>query len=153
MYIPRSEKLLFHIDDGWGKLLTKYSDAIPEWTQLVVERMLACGTPAMGGAGTAAHLPIAHTPNTFATAVSVRVMRWSDGIFECGSRFTSRGITSSTPSAVRKEAMVISGVEKICLNFGLTPEVSIFQSVVNHWSNFIVFYEREWFFARITLAL
>jgi hypothetical protein len=49
MYIPRPAKLLFQIDDGWGKLLTQYGDAIPEWTQLVVERMLACGgTPAMG---------------------------------------------------------------------------------------------------------
>ena len=48
MYIPRPAKLLFQIDDGWGKLLTKYGDAIPEWTQLVVERMLACGTPTMG---------------------------------------------------------------------------------------------------------
>ncbi|MEG1440148.1 MAG: hypothetical protein RSC83_13380 [Hafnia sp.] len=48
MYIPKPTKLLFQIDDGWGKLLTKYWDAIPEWTQLVVERMLACGTPAMG---------------------------------------------------------------------------------------------------------
>ena len=48
MYIPRPAKLLFQIDDGWGKLLTKHGDAIPEWTQLVVERMLACGTPAMG---------------------------------------------------------------------------------------------------------
>ncbi|ECH8735051.1 transposase, partial [Salmonella enterica subsp. enterica] len=48
MYIPRPAKLLFLIDDGWGKLLTQYGNAIPEWTQLVVERMLACGTPAMG---------------------------------------------------------------------------------------------------------
>lgn len=48
MYIPGPAKLLFQIDDGWGKLLTQYGDAIPEWTQLVVERMLACGTPAMG---------------------------------------------------------------------------------------------------------
>jgi len=38
---PRPAKLLFQIDDGWGKLLTQYGDAIPEWTQLVVERMLA----------------------------------------------------------------------------------------------------------------
>ncbi|TBL66017.1 IS91 family transposase, partial [Hafnia paralvei] len=44
MYIPSPAKLLFQIDDGWGKLLTKHGDAIPEWTQLVVERMLACGT-------------------------------------------------------------------------------------------------------------
>ena len=48
MYIPSPAKLLFQIDDGWGKLLTQYGDAIPEWTQLVVERMLACDTPAMG---------------------------------------------------------------------------------------------------------
>ena len=48
MYIPRPAKLLFQIDDGWGKPLAKYGDAIPEWTQLVVERMLVCGTLAMG---------------------------------------------------------------------------------------------------------
>ena len=48
MYIPRPAKLLFQIDYGWGKLLAKHGDAIPEWTQQVVERMLACGTPAMG---------------------------------------------------------------------------------------------------------
>ena len=69
MYIPRPAKLLFQIDDGWGKLLTQYGDAIPEWTQLVVERMLACVPLQWGYAGTAAHLPIAHTPNTLATAV------------------------------------------------------------------------------------
>lgn len=48
MYIPRPAKLLFQIDDGWGKLLDKHGHTIPEWTQLVIERMLACGTPAMG---------------------------------------------------------------------------------------------------------
>jgi hypothetical protein len=48
MYIPRPAKLLFQIDDGWSKLLAKHGEFIPEWTQLVVERMLACGTPAMG---------------------------------------------------------------------------------------------------------
>lgn len=48
MYIPRPAKLLFQIDDGWSKLPAKHGEFIPEWTQLVVERMLACGTPAMG---------------------------------------------------------------------------------------------------------
>lgn len=48
MYIPRPAKLLFQIDDGWGKLLDKHGHSIPAWTQLVIERMLACGTPTMG---------------------------------------------------------------------------------------------------------
>ncbi|AVX40587.1 IS91 family transposase [Yersinia massiliensis] len=48
MHIPRPAKLLFQIDDGWGQLLAKHGSLIPEWTKLVVERMLACGTGAMG---------------------------------------------------------------------------------------------------------
>ncbi|WP_339053442.1 IS91 family transposase [Arsenophonus endosymbiont of Crataerina pallida] len=48
MYIPRPAKLLFQIDDGWNRLLMKYGSSVPEWTKLVVERMLACGTGAMG---------------------------------------------------------------------------------------------------------
>ncbi|NBJ36286.1 IS91 family transposase, partial [Serratia fonticola] len=46
--IPRPAKLLFQIDDGWGQLLAKHGNVVPEWTKLVIERMLACGTGAMG---------------------------------------------------------------------------------------------------------
>jgi len=48
MHIPRPVKLLFQIDDGWGQLLAKRGNVVPEWTKLVVERMLACGTGTMG---------------------------------------------------------------------------------------------------------
>ena len=48
MYIPRPAILLFQINNGWGKILTKHGDAIPEWTQLVAERMLACGMKVTG---------------------------------------------------------------------------------------------------------
>ncbi|WP_230480613.1 IS91 family transposase [Providencia alcalifaciens] len=48
MHIPRPAKLLFQIDDGWDQLLIKNGHAVPEWTKLVIERMLACGTGAMG---------------------------------------------------------------------------------------------------------
>ncbi|WP_405471077.1 hemagglutinin repeat-containing protein (plasmid) [Morganella morganii] len=48
MYIPRPAKLLFQIDDGWNQLLIKHGSAVPEWTKLVIERMLACGTGTMG---------------------------------------------------------------------------------------------------------
>nr|WP_241391684.1 transposase zinc-binding domain-containing protein [Yersinia frederiksenii]ULG19794.1 IS91 family transposase [Yersinia frederiksenii] len=48
MHIPRPTKLLFQIDDGWGQLLAKHGNTAPEWTKLVIERMLACGTGAMG---------------------------------------------------------------------------------------------------------
>lgn len=48
MYIPRPAKLLFTIDDGWSKFLEKHGDSISQWTRLSVERMLACGTCAMG---------------------------------------------------------------------------------------------------------
>ncbi|MGF7483539.1 hypothetical protein AABS66_18820 [Providencia sp. SP181] len=44
MHIPRPAKLLFQIDDGWNQLLIKNGYAVPEWTKLVIERMLACGT-------------------------------------------------------------------------------------------------------------
>ena len=45
---PQTRKTPLQIDDDWGKLLTKHGDAIPEWTPLAIERMLACGTPVMG---------------------------------------------------------------------------------------------------------
>ncbi|QBY45757.1 IS91 family transposase [Arsenophonus nasoniae] len=48
MYIPRPAKLLFTIDDGWNKFLEKYGDSVSSWTSLSVERMLACGTCAIG---------------------------------------------------------------------------------------------------------
>lgn len=48
MYIPRPPKLLFQIDDGWNRLLINRGHTIPEWAKLVIERMLACGTGAMG---------------------------------------------------------------------------------------------------------
>lgn len=48
MYIPRPAKLLFTIDDGWNKFLEKFGDSVSPWTKLSVERMLACGTCAMG---------------------------------------------------------------------------------------------------------
>ncbi|HGY3149626.1 TPA: IS91 family transposase [Morganella morganii] len=48
MYIPRPAKLLFQIDDGWNRLLINRGHTIPEWTKQVIERMLACGTGAMG---------------------------------------------------------------------------------------------------------
>ncbi len=48
MYIPRPAKLLFTVDNGWERFLEKYGDSFPEWTKLVVERTLACGTGAMG---------------------------------------------------------------------------------------------------------
>jgi len=47
MYIPRPAKLLFLIDDGCNQLLIKHGTTVPEWTKLVIERMLACGTGAM----------------------------------------------------------------------------------------------------------
>ncbi len=48
MYIPRPAKLLFQHDDGWSRYLDKHGDALSDWTKLAVERMLACGTSAMG---------------------------------------------------------------------------------------------------------
>ncbi|ENT9331025.1 transposase zinc-binding domain-containing protein [Salmonella enterica subsp. enterica serovar Thompson] len=48
MYIPRPAKLLFTVDDGWNRYLEKHGDSISDWTRLAVERMLACGTCAMG---------------------------------------------------------------------------------------------------------
>lgn len=48
MYIPRPAKLLFQIDNGWERFLMKHGDSVSEWTKSVVERMLACGTGAMG---------------------------------------------------------------------------------------------------------
>lgn len=48
MHIPRPAKLLFQIDDGWNNYLSKYGHSVPEWTKLVIERMLACGTALMG---------------------------------------------------------------------------------------------------------
>ncbi|EOS95392.1 IS801 transposase, partial [Erwinia tracheiphila PSU-1] len=48
MYIPRPAKLLFTVYDGWNYYLGKHSDSVSQWTRLCVERMLACGTCAMG---------------------------------------------------------------------------------------------------------
>lgn len=48
MYIPRPAKLLFQHDDGWSRYLDKHGDTLSDWNQLAVERMLACGTCAMG---------------------------------------------------------------------------------------------------------
>ncbi len=48
MYIPRPAKLLFTVDDGWNRYLEKHGDSVSQWTRLAVERMLACGTCAMG---------------------------------------------------------------------------------------------------------
>jgi len=48
MHIPRPAKLLFTVDDGWNRYLEKHGDSISQWTRLSVERMLACGTCAMG---------------------------------------------------------------------------------------------------------
>nr|WP_257394272.1 transposase zinc-binding domain-containing protein [Enterobacter hormaechei] len=48
MHIPRPAKLLFTVDDGWNRYLEKHGDSISQWTRLCVERMLACGTCAMG---------------------------------------------------------------------------------------------------------
>jgi len=48
MYIPRPAKLLFTVDDGWNRYLEKHGDNISQWTRLSVERMLTCGSYAMG---------------------------------------------------------------------------------------------------------
>ncbi|MEZ6878807.1 transposase [Enterobacter sp. KBR-315C3_2022] len=48
MYIPRPAKLLFQHDDGWNHYLDKLGYSLSDWTKLAVERMLACGTCAMG---------------------------------------------------------------------------------------------------------
>ncbi|WP_149571799.1 IS91 family transposase, partial [Serratia nevei] len=48
MYIPRPAKLLFQHDDGWSLYLDKHGHTLSDWTKLAVERMLACGTCAMG---------------------------------------------------------------------------------------------------------
>lgn len=48
MYIPRPAKLLFTVDDGWNRYLEKHGDSVSPWTKISVERMLACGTTAMG---------------------------------------------------------------------------------------------------------
>nr|WP_245166604.1 hypothetical protein [Candidatus Erwinia dacicola] len=48
MYITRPAKLLFTVDDGWNRYLEKHGDSVSQWTRLAVERMLACGTCAMG---------------------------------------------------------------------------------------------------------
>ena len=45
----------------------------------------------------------------------------SEWYFECGSRFANRGFASTTPSAARKEAMVICSVGKVCLKFRFMP--------------------------------
>ncbi|PNK88331.1 IS91 family transposase [Serratia odorifera] len=48
MYIPRPAKLLFQHDEGWERFLEKNGHQLTDWTKLSVERMLACGTCAMG---------------------------------------------------------------------------------------------------------
>lgn len=48
MYIPRPAKLLFQYNDGWERFLEKNGHQLSDWTKLSVERMLACGTCAMG---------------------------------------------------------------------------------------------------------
>ncbi|AXF76575.1 transposase zinc-binding domain-containing protein [Erwinia tracheiphila] len=48
MYIPRPAKLLFQHDDGWERFLDKNGHQLSDWTKLSVERMLACGTCAIG---------------------------------------------------------------------------------------------------------
>ncbi|UIA89864.1 IS91 family transposase [Erwinia tracheiphila] len=48
MYIPRPAKLLFTTDDAWNRYMDKHGDTLSPWTVLCVERMLACGTAAMG---------------------------------------------------------------------------------------------------------
>ncbi|HFH0422630.1 TPA: IS91 family transposase [Salmonella enterica subsp. enterica serovar Bovismorbificans] len=48
MYTPRPAKLLFTVNDGWNKYPDKHGDNVSPWTRLSVERMLACGTTAMG---------------------------------------------------------------------------------------------------------
>jgi hypothetical protein len=48
MHIPSPAKRLLQIDDDWGPLLAKHGNVVPEWTKLLVELMLACGTRAMG---------------------------------------------------------------------------------------------------------
>lgn len=48
MHIPRPAKLLFQIDDGWDQSLIKNGHAVPVWTKLVIEGMIAYGTGAMG---------------------------------------------------------------------------------------------------------
>jgi len=40
--------LLFTVDDGWNSFLEKFGDRVTPWTRLCVERILACGTTAMG---------------------------------------------------------------------------------------------------------
>jgi hypothetical protein len=46
MYIPRPAKLLFQYDDGWNRFIE--NNHVDEWQLLCVEKMLACGTCAMG---------------------------------------------------------------------------------------------------------
>ncbi|RSB20587.1 IS91 family transposase, partial [Enterobacter cloacae] len=48
MYIPCPAKLLFTVDDAWNRFLARFGDRVTPWTQLCIERMLACGTTAMG---------------------------------------------------------------------------------------------------------
>ncbi len=72
MHIPRPEKLLFQIDDGWGQLFAKHGNVVHEWTKLVVERMLACGTGAMGVRRYGCILPTVLTPNTSAKVVKAK---------------------------------------------------------------------------------
>lgn len=40
MCIPRSEKCLFTINDGWRLFLDKFGDSVSPWTRHCVEGML-----------------------------------------------------------------------------------------------------------------
>ncbi|UIA88865.1 hypothetical protein LU631_05945 [Erwinia tracheiphila] len=60
MYIPRPAKLLFTTDDAWNRYMDKHGDTLSPWTVLCVERMLACGTAAMGGEAILLRLPGLH---------------------------------------------------------------------------------------------
>nr|WP_237735629.1 hypothetical protein [Serratia fonticola] len=65
-------KRLFQIDDGWGQLLAKYGNVVPEWTKLVVERSSPAGPVPWAFAAIVALLPTALTPNTSAKVVKAK---------------------------------------------------------------------------------
>ncbi len=47
-FIPRATKLLFEKDNAWEKALWKHAHTFSLWQITCIERMLACGTNAMG---------------------------------------------------------------------------------------------------------
>ncbi|MBD1578088.1 IS91 family transposase, partial [Vibrio sp. S11_S32] len=47
-FIPRATKLLFEKDNAWEKTLWKHAHTFNLWQITCIERMLACGTNAMG---------------------------------------------------------------------------------------------------------